>query len=88
MWTIAVAAAEGGMDKIEHGLRQSLHHARELQLPQSITQVLEASCRDVRSASGMDKERVEKLISQLVDVKAQIGKLLESQQEGFRPRPG
>lgn len=77
MWSIAIAAAGSERAKILHGLVTSLHHAKALQLPHTVTRPLEELIRQVEISPAMAAGDARQLVTRLVDVKVEVGKLFE-----------
>jgi hypothetical protein len=80
MWTLAITTI-GTPNSIEHGLKQSLHHSRELSLPDYFKYQLDHLMKNHRS---MKRDEVSREVGTLT---TQVGQLLASKQGAFQASP-
>jgi hypothetical protein len=86
MWTWTFAT-QGNVQRMNHGLKQAIHHATVLGLDESLLsrlKNLQQSYRDKQELSGQAKVSV---IRELDDLISEAGKLAVRNQPGFKSDP-
>lgn len=86
MWTWTFAT-QGNVQRMNHGLKQAIHHATVLGLDESLLsrlKNLQQSYRDKQELPGQAKVSV---IRELDDLISEVGKLAVRNQPGFKSDP-